>query len=142
MLSKKTPMQLHTVGLVHIAHQQVLLAFSANKQCFYLPGGKIDKNETAVQALCREIEEELQVSLTADDLVYYTHISAPAFGEAAGITMEQECYLIKKDIHPLASAEIEELRYFSLASYLQMPRTAPGVVLLLQLLTAEGKIAQ
>jgi len=133
-------MQLPTTGLVYIKDQLLLLAFSANKQCFYLPGGKVDKSETPVQALCREIKEELNVILTADDLQYYTHIAAPAFGEAAGVVMEQDCFLVKKEIQPLASAEIQELRYFTLAAYRQLPRTAPGVIMLLEQLTAEGKI--
>ena len=44
-----------------IKDKKLLLAFSKNKQCFYLPGGKIDTGETAKQALCREIGEELNI---------------------------------------------------------------------------------
>jgi 8-oxo-dGTP pyrophosphatase MutT (NUDIX family) len=132
--------QLNTAGLLVIKNKKLLLAFSKNKQCFYLPGGKKDKNETAKQALCREIAEELNVQLTEDDLEYYTHISAPAYGEATGTIMEQDCFLLKREIQPKAAAEIGELRYFSLDEYLQQIKQAPGAVMILQQLKAAGRI--
>ena len=44
-----------------IEQRKLLLAYSANKKCFYLPGGKIDNHETPEKALCREIAEEMNV---------------------------------------------------------------------------------
>ena len=131
-------MQLHTAGLLFIKNKKLLLAFSKNKQCFYLPGGKVDENETASQALCREIEEELHVSLTDDDLEYYTHITAKAFGEDTGVVMEQDCFFVRKQINPLPGAEIETIRFFTLAEYLEQDTQAPGAVLILEQLTAAG----
>ena len=69
-------MQILTAGLLLIQNRKLLLAFSNNKQCFYLPGGKIDDGETASGALCREIAEELNIKLEENELTYYTHISA------------------------------------------------------------------
>jgi len=131
---------MHTVGLLAIKDKKLLLAFSKNKQCFYLPGGKIDTGETAKQALCREIAEELNTQLEETDLVYYTHITAPAYGEASGIIMEQDCFFSHAAFQPIASAEIGELRYFSLAEYLLQKNKAPGAVMILALLTREGLI--
>ncbi|MEO5591655.1 MAG: NUDIX domain-containing protein [Chitinophagaceae bacterium] len=133
-------MQLHTVGLLAIKDKRLLLAFSKNKQCFYLPGGKVDDTETAKQALCREIKEELNVQLTPDDLEYYAHITAPAYGEATGIIMEQDCFLLNREILPQAAAEIDELRYFSLRAYKLLSNQAPGAVMILQKLTKAGLI--
>jgi 8-oxo-dGTP pyrophosphatase MutT (NUDIX family) len=133
--------KLHTAGLLVIKNNRLLLAYSKNKQCFYLPGGKVHNGETAEKALCREIAEELHVQLTAPDLEYYTHISAPAYGETNGTIMEQDCFLIRHEIKPVAAAEIGELRYFTLKEYLQQPNTAPGAVMILQLLSAAGLIS-
>ena len=133
-------MQLTTAGLLAIKDRKLLLAFSNNKKCFYLPGGKIDDHETAVQALCREIEEELNVPLQESDLHYYTHITAPAYGEMNGTIMEQDCFLVKKPVTPLASAEIGELRYFTLKEYLAEPQTAPGAVRVLEKLKEDNLI--
>jgi 8-oxo-dGTP pyrophosphatase MutT (NUDIX family) len=133
-------MQLHTAGLLAIKNKKLLLAFSNNKQCFYLPGGKVDPAETSQQALCREIEEELNTLITENDLLYYTHISAPAYGEATGVIMEQDCFLLTKEIHPRPAAEIGALQYFSLEEYLQQIKQAPGAVMILQQLSAAGLI--
>lgn len=133
-------MQLPTAGLLAIKDRKLLLAFSKNKKCFYLPGGKIDRHETALHALCREIEEELNVPLQEADLHYYTHISAPAYGELNGTIMEQDCFLLNKTFHPIASAEIGELRYFTLNEYLAQPQTAPGAVKILEILKEDNLV--
>lgn len=131
-------MELRTAGLLLIQNKKLLLAFSRNKSCFYLPGGKANPGETSAAALCREIAEELQVELHEMDLKYYTHISAPAFGEAMGIIMEQDCFFCLRAIAPNPAAEIGELRYFTLSEYLEQPQQAPGAVRILEMLTEEG----
>lgn len=131
---------LKTVGLLSVQQRKLLLAYSRNKECFYLPGGKVDAGESATQALCREIAEELNVSMKEEELVYYTHISAPAFGEKEGIVMEQDCYWLHRDIIPEPAAEIGEVRFFSVADYRQQKAQAPGVIIILDKLQQEGFI--
>jgi 8-oxo-dGTP pyrophosphatase MutT (NUDIX family) len=133
-------MQLQTAGLLLIQNRKLLLAFSNNKQCFYLPGGKIDEGETAVIALCREIAEELNIVLAENELKYYTHISAPAYGERDDTIMEQDCFFINKPVIPTASAEIGELKYFSLAEYLKEANQAPGATMILEKLKSDNLI--
>lgn len=133
-------MKLATAGLLVIKDRKLLLAFSRNKQCFYLPGGKIDPHETPAAALCREIAEELNVQLNHTDLHYYVHISAPDYGEADGVIMEQDCFIVHGALQPVASAEIGDLRYFSLNEYLLQENKAPGAVMILQRLQTDGLI--
>jgi 8-oxo-dGTP pyrophosphatase MutT (NUDIX family) len=133
-------MQLATSGLLIIQNRKLLLAYSKNKNCFYLPGGKIDKGETAAGALCREIAEELSIDLDEDDLKYYTHITAAAYGEIEGTVMEQDCFLTGKVVQPVASTEISEVKYFSLNEYLAEINKAPGAVMILQQLKADNFI--
>jgi len=131
---------LHTAGLLIVQDRKLLLAYSKNKQCFYLPGGKIDAGESAKEALCREIAEELNVHLQKEDLRYYTHISAAAFGELDGIMMEQECFFADKEVNPQTFGEIGELKYFSLSEYVEQEPTAPGAVSILEKLKTDGYI--
>jgi len=133
-------MQIVTSGLLVIQNRKLLLAYSNNKKCFYLPGGKIDQGETAAVALCREIKEELNIWLTEEDLAYYTHISAPAYGEINGVIMEQDCFLLNKAVTPVASSEIGAIRYFSLEEYLHQKQQAPGAVSILEKLKADNLI--
>ena len=133
-------MQLATAGLLIIYQRKLLLAFSKNKQCYYLPGGKINVGETAQEALCREIREELNVEVVTSDFQFYTHISAPAYGEPEGVVMEQDCFLLHTHVVPLPGAEVSELKYFTLETYLQEPRTAPGAEQILAQLQQDGLI--
>src|SRR5690349_18057128 len=133
-------MQIPTAGLLVIKDRKLLLAFSVNRQAFYLPGGKINAGETAEQALSREIKEELNVELQENDLRYYTHITAPAFGEMEGVVMEQECFFCKLDGSPEANAEIGALDYFDCSDYHPQPHRAPGVVMVMQKLKEDGMI--
>jgi 8-oxo-dGTP pyrophosphatase MutT (NUDIX family) len=133
-------MKLPTVGLLIIENKKLLLAYSRNKNCFYLPGGKIDPGETSIQALCREIAEEMNVVICEKDLKYYTHISAPAYGEENGVIMEQDCFFLNRYITPQPSAEIGDLKYFSVDEYLFETNRAPGAVIILEQLKADGYI--
>ena len=133
-------MQLPTAGLLLVKERKLLLAYSNNKECFYLPGGKIDSGESALTALCREIEEELNIRLEENKLTYYAHISAPAYGEADGMIMEQDCFLLTDPVIPRASAEIGELKYFSLNEYLLQQNKAPGAIMILEQLKADNLI--
>jgi 8-oxo-dGTP pyrophosphatase MutT (NUDIX family) len=133
-------MTVYTAGLLVIQNRKLLLAFSNNKQCFYLPGGKINDGETAVQALCREIAEELNTVLVQTVLQFYTQISAPAYGERAGTIMEQQCFFVTIPVTPVAAAEIGALQYFTLEEYRQQENTAPGAVMILQQLKNDGYI--
>ena len=121
--------KLHTVGLVVLQHNQLLLAYSNSKQAWYLPGGKVGAGETALQALQREIAEELQVTLPADALHFYMHISAAAYGEN-DLLMEQDCYLCSIAANWQPAAEVGAIRYFTLASYSQEAAQVPGVLTL------------
>ena len=129
---------LHTSGLVLINKNKALLALSKNKNAFYLPGGKVNKNENAKQALIREIEEELSCVLKDDRLKFYKHITAPAFGENANIIMEQDCFFYNEELNIVPSAEIEKTEWFSKAEYLLQKNIAPGVIKLFELLEEDG----
>ncbi|CAK7019590.1 NUDIX hydrolase [Kerstersia gyiorum] len=133
---------LATAALVVLKEQSLLLAFSNNKQAWYLPGGKIDAGENAQQALLREIEEELDLVLDTGRLQFLCHVSAPAYGEAPNVVMEQDCFLYDaRDDRFIASQEIGDARYFSFAEYRQQPVQVPGVLTMFGILRERGLLA-
>lgn len=77
-----------------------------------LPGGFIDPNETAEEAACREIKEELGLQISLNDLTYIT--TAPnnyLFKNVPYRTMDifYECELQSDEIAINAHDEIKEL---------------------------------
>ena len=128
---------LNTAGLIVLKDKKLLLAFSANKKAWYLPGGKLNPEETAAQGLIREVFEELQLRLNPQQLTYYGHITAPAFGEA-DLTMEQACFSYVLHETPKPSNEILAVKYFDLESYRLEKDQVPGVIILFERLRADA----
>ena len=106
-----------TTGLVVVKNNQLLLAYSKNKNAWYLPGGKIDAGEKPIIALQREIKEELNIRLKPELIEFYCHISAPAFGEMPNVIMEQDCFRYPLEEQVVASNEIGDVRYFTFEAY-------------------------
>jgi 8-oxo-dGTP pyrophosphatase MutT (NUDIX family) len=131
--------QLTTVGVVVIKNRQLLLAYSNNKRAWYLPGGKIDRGESTIQALLREIYEELNIVLKQEELHFYTHICAPAYGEDNETIMQQDCFFCILSETPRPTAEIDEVQYFNSISYTKECQV-PGVILLMQKLKEDDLI--
>ena len=120
---------IHCAGLIAVKNRKLLLAFSKNKQAYYLPGGKVDADETAVKALIREVKEELNIILHENDLQFYCHITAAAFGEANGLIMEQDCFMCELKEAPKPTAEISKVEYFDEATYKEQEHLVPGVMM-------------
>ncbi|SKA33650.1 NUDIX domain-containing protein [Chitinophaga eiseniae] len=127
------------VGLIVVENRKLLLAFSKNKEAWYLPGGKVDAGETALQAMQREIKEELNMDLAEESLQWYYHITAPAFGEK-NLLMRQDCFRHRLLQTPQPSAEIGAIRFFSLDTYRKEPHQVHGVLLAFEKLQQDGLV--
>ena len=120
---------LPTAGLVVVKGDKLLLAYSKNKKAWYLPGGKIDDGESSLETLQREIFEELNIVLNAEQLKYYFHITSPAYGEEPPIIMEQDCFIYQLNEKIEPKNEIGEVRFFDIKMYQSEPAQVPGVLL-------------
>ena len=133
-------MPVSTVGAA-LFHQEELLLVKTHKWSdrWGIPGGKIKRGETAVEALRREIREETALEL-----------------EEVEFVMVQDCIDSKEFIHPahflllnyratvshravVLNEEAEEFRWVSLETALQMDLNVPTRLLLETILAGSRK---
>lgn len=108
---------IEVVTLLHILEGRLLMARSRGRNGFYLPGGKIDAGETAIEALHREIREELSAEIVEGSLVPFGHYVEQAFGQPEGVMVSARAFVGSLNRAPIASNEIDELRYFTAEEY-------------------------
>jgi len=92
---------------------QLLVARSKGKTLFYIPGGKRDEGESDHETLCREIDEELDVSIIKDSIEYANTFEAPADAKDDSI-VRIACYYAEIKGTPCPCQEIEELKWVAL----------------------------
>lgn len=96
---------------LEIVDGKILVARSLGKDAFYIPGGKREPGEADDEALLREIEEELTISLLPPSLEYFGTFTAQAHGKPAGIMVQMTCYWAKYTGEIQPASEIEEIRW-------------------------------
>jgi len=102
------------------ASGQTLLVRKRGTQAFMQPGGKIDAGERPIEALARELHEELGLRIDPADALALGAFSAPAANEPG---YQVHCQLfqlvITEDV--TCAAEIEEARWVSLEDCARLP---------------------
>lgn len=98
---------------IEIKNGKILSTKSFNKDKYYIPGGKREDGESDVQALTREISEELQVQLIPDSIRYMGTFEAQADSHPEGILVKMTCYTAEYTGELKASAEIECMEWLS-----------------------------
>ena len=66
-------------NLLYVNDNTILLVKVRNNEKYYLPGGKIEAGENGVQALVREINEELKVILKPQDCKFICTVKSVAY---------------------------------------------------------------
>ena len=103
------------LALMHFQDKKLLCVRSHGKDAFYNPGGKRENNETDMQALIREIKEELDVDIISDTAKLYGVFTAQAHGKPIGTMVRMTCYVAEFNGIPKASNEIAEIRYLGMS---------------------------
>lgn len=107
------------------ADGRFLLVRKRGSENFMQPGGKPEPGESAVDALVRELAEELLLTVATDDLAPWGRFEADAANEP-GHALVADVFGLRLDGEVTAAAEIAEARWFTRAEALALgDRLAP-----------------
>ncbi|MBP5947447.1 MULTISPECIES: NUDIX hydrolase [unclassified Pseudomonas] len=107
--SAVSPRIIHiAAALLLNADGQTLLVRKRATTAFMQPGGKIEAHELPVQALARELEEELGLVIDPSQATFLGQFSAPAANEP-GFVVQAEIFQLTINAEVFPAAEIEEV---------------------------------
>jgi 8-oxo-dGTP pyrophosphatase MutT (NUDIX family) len=132
------PVLIDTVAWVRVEHGRVLCARPRGKDVFYIPGGKREGGESDLEALRREITEELTVTLLPGTVRHVgTYEAAQPDGQPDRVIVRMSCYTGDYSGTLTPSSEIAEFAWFG---YADRPRVPPVDQLLFDDLNAVGQL--
>lgn len=99
------------LAYIHLKEGRILVSRSKGKKKFYIPGGKRDPGENDIEALSREVKEELSVDIMLESIRYAGTFYAQAHGHADGVQVKMTCYEADYQGVLMAASEIEEIRW-------------------------------
>ena len=103
------------IAWIRLEDGKILSTRSHGKEVFYIPGGKREPGETDVQALVREIREELDVAIVPGSATHAGTFKAQAHGHPAGVEVRMTCYTADYQGTLTPSSEVAELIWLTYA---------------------------
>lgn len=99
------------LALIDVQNRKVLSTLTKGKDTWYIPGGKREGKETDMQALIREIKEELSVDIIPSSIKLFGTFEAQAHGKPEGTVVRMACYTASFTGALNPSSEVQEFKY-------------------------------
>lgn len=99
------------LAFIYIKDKKILTTLSYGKDAWYIPGGKREGKESDIEALKREVKEELTIDLKEKTIKHYGTFEAQAHGKPEGTTVRMTCYTAGFDGEIKPAAEIEKISF-------------------------------
>ncbi|MFZ2555749.1 MAG: NUDIX domain-containing protein [Minisyncoccia bacterium] len=126
------------IAWIHIKDGKILMLRSKGKDKPYFPGGKREAGENDLEALTRELKEELGIDFTPKTAVLLTRLSAPAHGQSEPTEVQCAFYTGDCEGEFIPQSEIEEAIWLSAE---EMQSLTPLSVLLVNFLKESQMIS-
>lgn len=100
-------------ALITDSNNRMLTVRKKGSEYYMMAGGKIEKGEKPIQALIRELQEELAVQINEKDISLLGSHQTNAVNETNTIVSATIFHIIINDSHIVASSEIEEIKWLT-----------------------------
>ncbi|HDK4771679.1 TPA: NUDIX domain-containing protein [Staphylococcus delphini] len=123
--------------LVNIEKKRIFLVRTYDNNKYYLPGGKIENQESFDEALIRELKEELSLRIKKSEVIFWKSIEGPAYPNTKE-TVLLNCFLFSGEAFDYKiNNEITDANFFSIYDEDIM---APAVINVIKALEVDGYV--
>lgn len=112
---------IRVAALALVRDRRVLMVTARGRDVHFMPGGKIDAGETAVEAVIREAHEEVSIALDPASVTPLFVVTTQAHGEPEGRQVEMQLFAATTPDAPLPSSEVDAVHWVTSADTHRCP---------------------